>query len=72
MNNQPTRGHSLLVATERFLGHAAAVLVGIILMFAGLSMSVTMVLLPLGIPVGLAGIVLFMWGLFQTSAEVPA
>ncbi len=67
MKDQHTSGHQVLVATEQFLGHATAVVVGIILMFAGLSMGVTLVLLPVGIPVGLAGVLLFMWGLFQTA-----
>jgi len=67
MNDQHVSSHQLLVSTERFLGHATAVVVGFILMIAGLSMGVTLVLLPIGIPVGLAGILLFMWGLFQAA-----
>lgn len=72
MKDQHTSGHQVLVATERFVGHAVAVVVGIILMFAGLSMGVTMVLLPVGIPVGLAGVLLFLWGLFSAAPRVQA
>jgi hypothetical protein len=57
----------MLVSTERFLGRTVAVVLGVILMFAGLAMGVTMVLLPIGIPVGLAGVLLFLWGLFSAA-----
>jgi len=67
MNDQLASSHRLLTSAERFLGHATAVVVGFILMIAGLAMGVTLVLLPIGIPVGLAGIVLFMWGLFHAA-----
>jgi len=69
MNDQHTSGQQLLLSTERFLGHVTAVVVGFILMLAGLSMGVTMVLLPVGIPVGLVGILLFMWGLFSAAPK---
>jgi hypothetical protein len=72
MNDRHVSGHPLFVATERFLGHAAAVLVGIVLMFAGLAMSVTMVLLPAGIPVGLVGLLLFLWGLFSVPEHAKS
>ncbi|MGO9464897.1 MAG: hypothetical protein ACLQIB_55835 [Isosphaeraceae bacterium] len=67
MTDQHASSHHVLTSAERFLGHATAVVVGFILMIAGLSMGVTLVLLPIGIPVGLTGIVLFMWGLFQAA-----
>jgi hypothetical protein len=53
----------LLVTGERFLGHTIAVVAGLVLMIAGLGMGVTMVLLPIGLPLGLAGLLLFVWGL---------
>lgn len=53
----------LLVASEWFAAHVAAVAVGLILMIVGLAMGVTMVLLPIGIVVGLIGVLLFVWGL---------
>ena len=67
MRDQHTSGHQLLVSTERILGHATAVVVGFILTIVGLSLGVTMVLLPIGIPVGLAGVMIFMWGMFQRA-----
>jgi hypothetical protein len=67
MTDQHASSQQLVTSTERFLLHATAVVVGFVLMIAGLSMGVTLVLLPIGVPVGLVGIVLFMWGLFQVA-----
>lgn len=53
----------LLESSERFLGHTIAVVVGFVLMIVGLGMGVTMVLLPIGLPLGLGGLVLFAWGM---------
>jgi hypothetical protein len=46
----------LLKTGERFLGHTIAVLVGLMFMIMGLALGVTMVLLPIGIPLGLGGL----------------
>jgi hypothetical protein len=43
--------------------HLAAIIGGIVMMVLGLALSVTMVLLPIGIPLGLIGLGLFIWGL---------
>jgi hypothetical protein len=53
----------LLETGERVLGHTIAIVAGIILMAVGLALSVTMVLLPIGLPVGLGGVLLFAVGL---------
>ena len=63
MKTEPASGRHLLQTGERFLGHTIAVLVGLVLMIFGLAMGVTMVALPIGIPVGLGGLLLFIWGL---------
>jgi hypothetical protein len=60
-------GRHLLVAGERILGHSLAVMFGFALMILGVGMGVTMVLLPVGIPVGLFGLLLFVWGLFART-----
>lgn len=49
---------------ERVLGRIIAIAAGVALMIAGIGMGVTIVLLPLGIPVGFAGLALFLWGIF--------
>jgi hypothetical protein len=41
----------------------SAILAGVVLMVLGMGLSVTMVLLPVGIPVGLIGLGVFIWGM---------
>jgi hypothetical protein len=53
----------LIQSGERFVGHVAAIVVGLVLMIIGIGMGVTIVLVPLAIPVGIAGLVLFMGGM---------
>jgi hypothetical protein len=53
---------NLAGAGGRFLGHTAAVVLGLILMVTGVGLGVTMVLLPIGVPVGLIGLGIFLWG----------
>ena len=43
--------------------HLAAIIGGIVLMVLGVGLSVTMVLLPIGIPLGLVGLGVFIAGL---------
>jgi hypothetical protein len=64
MNDAHTSNRHLLQTGERFLGHLVAVVAGLVLMIAGLGLGVTMVLLPIGLPVGLAGLLLVLWGLY--------
>ena len=56
-------GRHLVESSERFVLHLFAVVLGLVLMFSGVGMGVTIVLLPLGIPIGLIGLGLFLWGL---------
>jgi hypothetical protein len=58
-------GRHLLVFGERIVGHSLAVIAGFVLMILGVGMGVTMVLLPVGIPVALLGVMLFVWGLYS-------
>jgi hypothetical protein len=50
--------------TEQLLAHAAAVAVGVVMMIIGLALGVTMVMLPAGIVIGLAGVAIFVGGIF--------
>jgi hypothetical protein len=43
--------------------HLVAIIAGLVMMVLGLGLGVTMVLLPLGLVLGLAGLVVFVWGL---------
>lgn len=49
---------------EGILGHIAAVIIGFAMMVVGLGLGVTMIMLPVGLVVGLAGAALFAAGLF--------
>ena len=51
-------------ATENVLGHIAAVIIGFVMMVVGLGLGVTMVMLPVGLVIGLAGVAIFVGGLF--------
>ena len=50
--------------TEAVFAHALAIVVGFIMMVLGLGLGVTMIMLPVGVVVGLAGAGLFVAGLF--------
>ncbi|HVT28998.1 MAG TPA: hypothetical protein VHE81_13365 [Lacipirellulaceae bacterium] len=43
--------------------HLAAIILGLMMMVVGVGLSVTMVLLPIGLPLGLVGLVVLIWGL---------
>jgi len=62
-------GHHIVATCERCIGHVAAIVVGFLLMLSGVAMGVTIVLLPYGIPVGFAGLFLFMWGFFSAAPK---
>jgi hypothetical protein len=47
-----------------FFGHVLAVVIGFVLMVIGLALGVTMIMLPAGIVIGLAGVAIFVAGLF--------
>ena len=51
---------------SRFVGlleHAAFVAVGVVMMVLGLGLSVTMIMLPVGLVVGLLGFAMFIGGM---------
>ena len=54
----------ILKSSEWFVGHVAAIVVGLVLMVSGVGLGVTIVLLPIGVPLGLVGLGLFLWGVF--------
>jgi hypothetical protein len=43
--------------------HLAAIIAGLLMIVTGLGLGVTMVLLPVGLPLGLVGLLVFVWGL---------
>jgi hypothetical protein len=68
MAERETSGQELAKGAESVAVHAAAIVVGLILMILGLGMGVSIVLLPLGIAVGLVGLAVVFWGLFGRAA----
>jgi hypothetical protein len=56
--------HTACLALGRFVERAAAVVAGLILMVVGLGLGVTMVMLPLGLPIGMLGVACVVGGLF--------
>jgi hypothetical protein len=63
------RVHHVLAGVGRFLGHTAAVVVGLMMMIVGLGLGVTMIMLPLGIAIGLLGVAVLVAGLFAHIDE---
>ena len=55
---------SVADAVGRALGRVTAVIIGFVMMIAGLAMTVSIVMLPFGVVVGLLGVGLFLAGLF--------
>jgi predicted Na+-dependent transporter len=53
----------------RFFAHAAAVVIGFVLMILGLGLGVTMVMLPAGLVIGLIGVALVVGGIFARIDE---
>ncbi len=60
--------HRLTQAGGNIALHTVALLAGVILVILGLGLGVTMWGLLLGIPIGLAGVLLCLWGLFGWAA----
>ena len=54
----------LFLGFAHFLEHAATVFVGLVLIVIGLGLGVTMIMLPVGVVVGLLGVLLVVGGLF--------
>lgn len=54
---------------ESVIAHAAATVVGFAMMVLGLGLGVTMIMLPVGIVIGLLGVLVFVGGLFGEIDE---
>jgi hypothetical protein len=61
--------HHLFAMVGHFLEHAAAVVIGFVMMVVGLGLGVTMIMLPVGIAIGLLGFAIFVGGLFARIDE---
>lgn len=65
MSATDSSSRQALEVGESFLGHVAAVVIGVILVVVGLALGVTMIMLPVGFVLGIAGILLIVWGVFE-------
>ena len=63
--------HPLLALGGRFLGHAAAIVLGFVLIIVGLALGVTMIMLPVGVVVAMMGVAILVMGLFARIDEKP-
>ena len=59
-----TMFHEAMVSIGHFFEHAAAVVIGLLLMIVGLGLGVTMIMLPVGLVIGLLGVAMVIGGLF--------
>jgi uncharacterized membrane protein len=55
---------TILAGLAAFFEHALAVVIGLVLIVIGLGLGVTMIMLPVGVVVGLLGVLLVVGGLF--------
>jgi hypothetical protein len=72
MAEQESSGRQLVKGVGLLAGHVVALVLGLILMIVGIGLGVGLVTLPIGIPVGLAGLFVFLWGLFGWSYEAKS
>jgi len=59
---KPVTLRRVLRVGENMMAHAAALVIGLVLMVVGIGMGVTVLALPIGIPVGITGLGFFLWG----------
>jgi hypothetical protein len=69
MVEQEKAGKELAKGAGRMAIHVFAIIAGLVLMFVGVAMGVTVVMLPAGVPVGFFGLFVFLWGLFGKAEE---
>ena len=72
MSTVPWSAHYFWDIGVSVLEHAATVLLGFVLIIVGLALGVTMIMLPVGLPLGLLGVLLVIVGLFaRLDSERP-
>jgi hypothetical protein len=59
-----TVSRRILGGVASFFEHTAAVVAGLVLIVIGLGLGVTMIMLPVGVVVGLLGVLMVVGGLF--------
>ena len=72
MSEHESAGRELAKGAGWFALHVVAVVAGLVLMIVGLAMGVSLVMLPIGIPVGFLGLFVFLWGVFIWRREMES
>jgi type IV secretory pathway VirB3-like protein len=67
MSDHHATGQPTLQTDERFIGRTAAVVLGVVLMVCGLGMGVTTVMLPIGLTMGISGLLMILWAVFYAT-----
>jgi hypothetical protein len=62
-------GREVVKGAGLFVGHLAAIVLGVILMVVGIGLGVGLVTLPFAIPVGFAGLFVFLWGVMGRAEQ---
>ncbi len=72
MSTMTAAAHHFWDIGVQVLEHAATVFLGFVLIIVGLALGVTMIMLPVGLPLGLIGVLLVIAGLFvRLDGERP-
>ena len=72
MSTITTSAHHFWEISLSVLEHAATVFIGFVLIVVGLALGVTMIMLPVGVPLGLIGVLLVVAGLFVRLDDEPS
>ena len=64
-------GEKVAAVVGRVFSRMAAIIIGLVMMFLGLGMTATIVLLPAGIVIGLLGVAIYVGGLFAPDPRKP-
>jgi hypothetical protein len=72
MAEQESAGREVVKGAGLFVGHVAAIVVGVVLMVVGIGLGVGLVTLPVAIPVGFAGLFVFLWGVMGRAEQTKS
>jgi hypothetical protein len=63
--------HRVMSGALSLLEHTMTIVVGLVMMILGLGLSVTMIMLPVGLTIGLLGVAVVVSGLFVHLDQTP-
>jgi hypothetical protein len=65
-------GREVVKGVGLFVGHVGAVVLGLVLIIVGIGLGVGLVTLPFAIPVGFAGLFIFLWGVLGRAEQTQS